>query len=227
MPVNPPILPANVPTPPDYIALELTEWQANAAQVSIDLANRDASLLDRIKTFESTFGHTQASIEAAIATDPMFAATFAKSPSRADFDKREALAWLTQRLNLPVTRLPKTGQQVLYVLDNGDIAPFTGELKPSKALTFKWIIDDITYYAVHKYTRQSGGAQKNQFTATARTLENFQNATNPNVVLIIITDGDYYTVQKKTLLANLENTTTPKSFAVPIQYVPWVITQCP
>ncbi len=219
---------ANPPTPPpDYIAEELNEWRANARQVIPALNHRDASLLEKIKNHDTIFGGTEALIEAEIRTNSMFAATFAKSPNRGDYDKRLANTWLNQRLNLQITRLPQRGAGVLYVLDNGNIAPFTGELKPSKALTFKWKIGAITYYALHKYTRQSGGAQKTQFTATARTLENFQNSGNQNEVLIVITDGDYYTQQKMNVLQTKINQSRPKSFAVPIQNVPWAIAQCP
>ncbi len=219
--------------PPDYKALELSEWGINARQVVPDLIRRDASLLERIRIYVTKFGGTQALVEAEITRNSMFAATFAKSPSRTGFDKKAAKTWLDQelslhfRLNMPVTRLPQTGQGVLYVLDNGDIAPFAGDLKPSKAITFSWQINGITYYAVHKYTRQSGGAQKNQFTLTAKTLENFQNSTNQDEVLIVITDGDYYTPQNMAILQALRNQIRPKSFAVPIQDVVGAIRQCP
>ncbi len=219
--------------PPDYIAAELAEWRANFSQIIPALNNRDASLLEKIKNHDTIFGGTEALIEAEIRTNRMFAATFTKSPSRGDYDKRLAQTWLDQELNFQfglntqVTRLPQRGTGVLYVLDNGDIAPFTGELKPSKALTFKWKIGAITYYALHKYTRQSGGAQKTQFTATARTLKNFQNATNQDKVLIVITDGDYYTPQKMAILQALRNQARPRSFAVPIEDVHLAIRQCP
>ncbi len=223
--------PPAVLTPPNYMTIEQGLWQANARQVRQDLNNRNANLLQRIQNYGYRFNHTQASIETEIHSSRKFAATFAKSPSRTDFDKEEAYNWLGTNLGYHINKLPKRNPGVLYVAENGDITTILqGALKPSRALNFSWQERGLTFYAMHKYTRDSGGAQGNQFREAARMLENFNNPANPaNIdnVLIVITDGNYYTNPRMNELRNLANSTRPRSFAVHIQHVPWAVAQCP
>ena len=228
--------------PPNYENLELALWQRNLSRVVQDLRNNDPGLSKKIDSFARRFNYARVDIENEIRNpnNPMFAAAFAKSPSRTDFDKRAAKTWLDNELrlqfgaNAQVTRLPQRGAGVLYIAENGDIRPLiAGEKKPSKALNFSWEILGITYYAMHKYTSESGGAQDTQFREEQRMLDHFNspaNTTNHNNVLIIIVDGRYYTPAKMRELrrsAKSAPTDRPKSFAVHTRNVPWAIKQCP
>ncbi len=227
--------PPAVLTPPDYMTIEQGLWRANAGQVVQELINNSSRLSKRIDGYQWRFNSARIDIENEIRNpnNPMFAATFAKSPVNTNFAKTAAYDWLVQ--NLPVqiiTELPKDSQNAFYVTRNGTIATVAGNSKPSKALNFSWVIGPITYYALHKYTRNSGGQQGRQLEQEEKILTNFQQATDPNKVLIVIVDGDYYTDiryinQRIGALRNLARGNTPKSFAVHIQHVPWAIAQCP
>ena len=222
--------PAVLPLP-DYATAEQIAWQTNATE-----AYRNSALVSaqRIATYVSRFGGTPAAIRAKISGDAMFAATFAKNPVNAGFEKTVALDWLRANLNVQIVDpLSSNRDNAWFVTATGEIRRLrAGEEKPSKALNFRWVMGGITYYALHKYTPSSGGSQGRQFNEERRILTNFQQATDPNKVLIVIVDGDYYTDtryinQRIGVLRNLANGNTPKSFAVHMQHVPWAVAQCP
>ncbi len=219
------IPPSNQLTPPDYETAEQAEWQANATTAQ---TNSNMVSAQRIKTYEWKFGYPKNAIIAKIQTDPMFAATFAKNPVNESFEKTVAHDWLKLNLNVQIVdKFHKGAPNSLYVTTNGDVTTFAGNLKPSKALNFRWQINGITYYALHKYSPSSGGSQRKQFEAEQEILTNFQQATDQNTVLIVIVDGDYYDNIKMNTLRSLTNSNRPKSFAVHMEDVPWAILQCP
>ncbi len=228
--------------PPNYEALELALWQRNLSRVVQDLQNNKPGLSKKIDSFARRFNYARVDIENEIRNpnNPMFAAAFAKSPSRTDFDKKAAKTWLDNEIrlqfgaNAQVTRLPQRGTDVLYIATNGEIRTLrAGEKKPSRALNFKWEIRGITYYALHKYTSESGGAQDTHFREEQRMLDHFNSSAPPinhNNVLIIIVDGRYYTPAKMSELrrsARSARTVRPKSFVVHTRNVPRAIRLCP
>ena len=214
------------PTPPDYEAIEANMWRKNAKQVLPDLKSDDAYLLKRIETYGQKFGYGKKKIKQEIETNKMFAATFAKAPSRTGFHESIAAEWLRKELNLPIDVLPKAGTNSFYITSDGVIAQVSDdERKPSKSLDFQWQVGDITFYAMHKYTREGGGAQDNQFKEMLATLDNFIRATNKKKVFIVIADGAYYTKTKMDELKSLTRDHTPKSFAVHIEDVPQIVAQ--
>lgn len=214
------------PTPPDYEAIEANMWRKNAKQVLPDLKSDDAYLLKRIETYGQKFGYGKKKIKKEIETNKMFAATFAKAPSRTGFHESIAAEWLRKELNLPIDVLPKAGTNSFYITSDGVIAQVgDDERKPSKSLDFQWQVGDITFYAMHKYTREGGGAQDNQFKEMLATLQNFVRATNKKKVFIVIADGAYYTKSKMDELESLTRNHTPKSFAVHIEDVPQIVAQ--
>ncbi len=215
---------------PDYATAEQNAWQVNAAAAQ---ASNTAVSSRRIATYEWKFGYPRAVIEAEITNNPMFAAAFSKNPVNSGFEKEVVYDWLDS--NLPVQIIEKLSpnrDDAFFVTATGEIRKLrANEEKPSKALNFRWVMGGITYYALHKYTPNNGGQQGKQFNADKAILRNFNQATDPNVVLIVIVDGDYYTntnpISKIEQLRNLANSNTPKSFAVHTQDVPWAISQCP
>ncbi len=236
MHAKPPLSPLTLP---DYVTAEQTAWRVNANAAYTNNPPVSAQRIDtRIWRFGNNpatiFGNTPAAIRAKINSDPMFAATFAQSPMSTGFEKPVAHQWLTQHLNLPApaTGAPAIGtllhdQNALYVTDTGVITTFAGKPKPSKALNFHWNTKNLDFYALHKYTPNSGGQQGRQLEQELKILTNFQQATDPNVVLIVIVDGDYYDDIAMNRLRSLTKSNRPRSFAVHIQDVPWAVGLCP
>ena len=151
--------------PLDYDAIESEMWKENATQVVSRLNKPDKDLLKRIQTYVTRFGYSAEAVESKIRDDEMFAATFAKEPRRTSFHERVAAEWLGDELGLAIDILPRKGVRAYYISSDGIVFTGLGEdqNKPSKSLDFKWVQNGITFYAMHKYTKEGGGNQDSQF----------------------------------------------------------------
>ncbi len=226
MHVKPPLSPL---TPPDYVTDEQNAWLASA---NAAYTNSTPVSARRIATYEEKFGYSPAIIKAEIAKNPMFAATFANSPVNEAFEKPIARDWLARNLTVQIIEeLPSKRDDAWFVTATGEIRKLrAGEEKPSKALNFRWVIRGITYFALHKYTRNNGGTQGRQLAEERKILRNFNKSvppTNHDNVLIVIVDGKYYTDTRMNKLRRLASGSRPRSFAVHIQDVPWAVGLCP
>ena len=210
--------------PPDYKAIEKRLFLESKANVLNALNAEGSGIEQRIKTFCDNFGFDKSDVAQKIRADDMFAAHFAKKPKGMGFHEKVAGEWLNETLGLEVTTLPKSGKNALYVTSDGVITEINeGETPPSKSLDFMWEKNGITFYAMHKYTEQSGGSQDNQFNEMVKTLQNFLRATNRTKRLIVIVDGPYYNSQRMSKLKDQERAATPQSYAVHIQDVPEIM----
>ena len=198
-------------------------WQRNAQEVVSQLQSRDRYLLRQIETYIGRFGYEKSAVEDKIMKDPMFAANFSREPRRQGFHETIAAEWLKEQ-SLDITILPKSGNNALYITRDGMIIKLPeGEQRPSKSLDFCWTYNSITFYAMHKYTKEGGGNQDNQFKEMVGLLHSFLGASNPSNALIVIVDGPYYTERRMCELISQTRTNPPMSFATPIQGVPAIL----
>ena len=198
-------------------------WQRNAQEVVSQLQSRDRYLLRQIETYIGRFGYEKSAVEEKIMKDPMFAANFAREPRRQGFHETIAAEWLKEQ-GLDITILPKSGNDALYITRDGMIIKLPeGEQRPSKSLDFCWTYNSITFYAMHKYTKEGGGNQDNQFKEMVSLLHSFLGASNPSNVLVVIVDGPYYTEKKIEELRNITRKSSPMSFAVHIEDIPAIL----
>ena len=210
--------------PPDYEAKEKEEWKKNARKVIPCLDKRDKNLLKRIQTYASRFEYSTKTVERKIRADRMFRLNFVTEPRRQKIHEKIAAKWLWEQAGLNVEVLPQAGKDALYV-EGGKIVqvPKEEKRKPSKALDFRWTYNGTIFYAMHKYTKESGGDQDNQFKEMEELLGNFYRATNPSNVLVVIVDGPYYTEKKIEELRNITRKSSPMSFAVHIEDIPAIL----
>ena len=153
----------------------------------------------------------------------MFAAHFATDPTRQRLHERVAADWLQNTPSIEnFELLPSSRKAGLYVTSDGEIR-IGGENAPGKSLDFRWTVGEITYLASHKYTKESGGAQDQQFAEMLSLLRRFQNCQQKGYVLIVIVDGTYYTGRKMQALQNATRDHDPRSFASHIENVPDII----
>ena len=217
------------PEPPDYEATTKDQWPQNAAEVPQLLDSNDPYLEKKVATYRERFGYPETEIKNKIISDPMFAALFAKDPSRTSIHENTASDWLS-RLEMveDFEKLPASGRDSFYVTGDGEIRKMQPERKPSKSLDFRWKTRGYTVYASHKYTKQSGGAQDNQFHDVRSLLENFhKKIADKKTCLLAIVDGKYYSQRKMSDLHRFCNTTPPLSWALPIGDVPgWLDKHC-
>ena len=185
--------------------------------------------MTRIELFVWRFDRDREEILSKILEDDLFAAWFAKEPRRQSFHERTATAYLSQFPELQdFSRLAQTGNNALYIDGHGEIRPgseFHGD-KPSKALDFSWITESgCRCYASHKYTREGGGTQDNQFRDQRTFLRNFQARSTNDTVLFVICDGPYYDDTRMSTLQAHCRTVSPLSYAVHIEEVPELVVQ--
>ena len=208
--------------PSDYDAAEQEMWRANADDVPALLAAGDANLRAKIETYARQFGHSVDAVREKIAADPMFAAHFATKPNRQGIHEKIAADWLGSLGSVSdFAVLPKSGANALYVTSDGEVKRGSDlQAKPSKSLDFRWRTGGATCYAMHKYTRDSGGSQDNQFWEMARLLGQFMRCPDETCILLVIVDGPYYTERAMAELRRFTRDRPPRSYALHIQDVP-------
>ena len=213
---------SNKRPPPDYESHVLDLWLENASVVPRLLSESENHLLKKIETYSDRFKYTSAEITEKISKDPMFAAQFAKEPRRQGIHEKLASKWLDEIecvSNFQV--LPKSGANALYVDSDGEVRKIRRNPK-SKSLDFMWTTGKTTCYAMHKYTKQSGGDQDNQFKEMEALLRRFIECRDESCILIVIVDGPYYNDKKMASLRTITRTHPPKSYAVHIENVPQI-----
>ena len=206
---------------PDYEGCVAKAWKANAEAVYGLLMNRDRDVLEKLLGFSERFGYPFEDVLAHAKADEMFRAWFAVDPGRQSIHQKLAADWLRE---LPWVDgfdvLPVVGRNAWYVTGDGDLVKGRNPHK-LKSLDFRWRTGMRSVFAMHKYTKQGGGSQDNQFTDVMSTLACWSaGAADESTVLLGIVDGDYYTGKKMGELRSRCRVVRPLSFALPITQVP-------
>ncbi len=209
---------------PDYHSIEIRKWRENAKDVTSRLGKREANLLKRIALFVRRFGFSRESVEEKIENDVMFAAHFAIEPRRQGIHEHAAAEWLEKLEGVEnFVKLPKSGPLALYITSDGEVRKGM-KRAPSKSLDFHWRVGKRHYFASHKYTFEGGGNQDSQFKEMKDLLEKFQKGSaSPNIALLVIADGPYYTESKMAELRRFTRSSAPLSHALSIDQIPSVI----
>jgi len=214
---------------PDYEGQERALWLHNLTQIAHQLAQNDPGLVKQIESFTRKFGFDEDDVRRKIKEDEMFGAHFVKDPKRQNFCENVAAEWIRDVLRAAdFDNLPTRGQNAVYLGSNGNFVQArnaNAEDRRSKSLDFRWREGNWTIYASHKYTRESGGAQDNQFNDVRNLISRFQTSPSENVVLINIVDGAYYTDAKMEELIHYQRDRIPLSRAIHIEELPETLTE--
>lgn len=213
------------PNPPNYDELERRFYQQYAREFSNDLAGNNVYARQKVMTFCENFGYEYMDVEQKIYDDPMFRAHFAKKPNRTGMHERVAGEYLAQFSEITeFTILPKTGQNSIFLTENGDfrLRPELNNIS-TKSLDFKWQVGNTLCYASHKFTKTGGGHQDNQLDDVNRLLERFRNRHNNHMALFAICDGGFFEDELMTQLRDNTRTNPPLSFACHIGEVIGII----
>ena len=62
-------------------------------------------------------------------------------------------------------------------------------------MNFYWECGEKKFYAFHKYTREGGGAQDNQYSDIKKFIENANASADTNTFFIAIADGEYFNMR--------------------------------
>lgn len=95
--------------------------------------------------------------------------------------------------------------------------------RTTKSIDFYWEYNNYKFYASHKYIKESGGAQDNQYNDIKHFIENANKNSESFVKFLAICDGDYFNLtdakfknEKITKLESLKRLTTRSVFALTI-----------
>ncbi|MDR2191613.1 MAG: hypothetical protein LBO62_01860 [Endomicrobium sp.] len=203
----------------DYEKVIKQKWKENAKAVPKLIEREDKDILRQVKTYCDRFDEPSADVKNKILNDSLFANCFAKDPVRQTSHEKIAFEYLQKSKEVlnKFCKLPQSGQEAVYLTNDGIFQKYsqTGK-RIGKALDFYWENGENVFYASHKYTKESGGAQDHQFNEQAELLRKFKENNKNNEFLFIICDGRYYTKDKVEFLNAL---TSKRSFVAGIEQV--------
>jgi len=163
----------------------------------------ESGKIDRkIENFCELHGFSVDELRAEIVRNKFLAAVFALNPNKQNFYETVAAEHINA---LPcVSGFKKLPGSALYIIDGKLLSREEAKRvtrqnrstrRDHKTVDFSWMCDGIRFYAAHKYTKQDGGAQGNQY----HDLQTFvrESVSNPDddVHFIAIADGPFYEMQ--------------------------------
>ena len=148
----------------------------------------------KIENFAEMSGYPVNEVRDKIENDPMFKWSFIKDPKRQNFyeliagDFIERMDNVSNFRKLGVNEMVLTGGAVL----EQTIAQERGADPRAKSIDFTWTYNDTRYYASHKYTKQIGGTQDNQYKDLQDFIQEANRSNLDNTIFLAIADGEYY-----------------------------------
>ncbi|MDR2581219.1 MAG: hypothetical protein LBC85_09540 [Fibromonadaceae bacterium] len=179
----------------------------------------------KIQNWAKKFDYPFDTIVEKIKTDPVFRCVFVKDPAKQNLYQKLAANYIERLPNVKnFETLPQGSDKAKY-LTNGKL--FSGKLlnnasKNTKSIDFTWEVGNYLFYASHKYTKDSGGAQDNQYLDIQNFLIHARDNNYSKYIFLAICDGEYY-LQKdsqtnsKTKIERLKKLTCQNSFVLTIK----------
>jgi len=156
----------------------------------------------KIRNFCELHGFTVLDVKRQIQSNDVVAALFTKNPNKQNLFERIAaefirhLPGVEEFEQLPNRALHVFSGQILRGDEVRDMQP-AGRIP--KSIDFRWKYGGVEFYAAHKYTKEAGGAQGNQY----HDLQSFITAASlsghRNRRFIAIADGPFYAGQNGTV----------------------------
>ncbi|MCL2844069.1 MAG: hypothetical protein FWE23_01250 [Chitinivibrionia bacterium] len=179
----------------------------------------------KIQSWADKFGYSFDEILEKIKKDPIFSCVFAKDPAKQNLYQKLAANYI-ERLSVvkDFATLPQGGKKALYLVNgkllDGNVLDKAS--KDTKSIDFAWKVGDYLFFASHKYTKDSGGAQDNQYADIQEFLRHARDNNYKKHIFLAICDGKYY-LQKdaqtgsETKIERLKKLTCQNSFVITIE----------
>lgn len=182
----------------DYDQAFKEQLSKNVEAFKADIQN--GHNLDRLINFAQRYGLDVNDVIYKAQNDDVFALGFVKDPARQNFHENFAAEYIK---NLPsVTafeQLPKGGRNAKTVISGMVVDYLQAQQthKKQKTIDFEFNIVNsdnrlIKVYASHKYTKDSGGAQDNQYENLINFMEHAKDNRDKDVYFLAICDGPYF-----------------------------------
>lgn len=165
----------------------------NKEKVLKDINTQD--MIIKITNWANKFGYDFDTIKEKIKSDEIFRCVFIKDPAKQNLYQNIAAEFISNIKNVKnFQTLPQGGSNAIYVI-NGNI--FKGNNLPNKnqdakSIDFYFEYFNYKFYVSHKYTKDEGGAQDNQYKDLQHFLKNACDCNEKNTIFIAISDGEYY-----------------------------------
>lgn len=186
-------------TPPDY---ELAEKQARLENAEKLRANLNApDVMHKIQNWAVRYGLEPEFVRFKVLTDDTFALHFVKDPAKQSIHQKIAATHIKNKVPYveDFDTPPSGGANAKYVVRGLVVEGSTLHAATNdhgKSIDFAWSYSQngkvLRAFATHKYTRDEGGAQDNQFSDVKRFLREAQACRDPNTLFLAICDGSYY-----------------------------------
>ncbi|MEI2462228.1 hypothetical protein RRG54_02515 [Mycoplasmopsis felis] len=154
---------------------------------------------EKIKKYAKRFNYDFDYLVQMINENEFLLNSIIKEPSKQNFHelvvKDYVLEYIPEFINF--IKLPTDSNESLY-LSSGNIIKKKDLTtnNHTKSIDFYWEMNvkgkNVKFYASHKYTKESGGAQDNQFKDLQNFLEHAKQYTKKDSIFVGICDGDYY-----------------------------------
>ena len=181
---------------PDYKAVRRTKWRSNARELQrLVSSNRiDGNLHRKIDNFCERFDVEKEQVIKEIKASTVVAAFFAKDPSKQNIYEKAAAEYIGRMSgvadfqNLPTNKLVISNGAVMEKRQLVEI----GGASTAKTIDFEWKYEGKTFYASHKYTENSGGAQGSAYKDLQDFISEAVRTTARNTHFVAIADGGFY-----------------------------------
>jgi len=175
-------------SPPDFEKIYRRQLKENFAKLKIE----DVSV--KIDTFCKRTGYSREEVSVEFHKNPMFRWWFVKDPKKQNIYERTAADYISR---IPgVSKFKKYGTNEMFVSSGGVFTQESfrksGMHSSAKTIDFGWIYENTQFYAAHKYTKDSGGAQGNQYKDLISFIKEANNSSLADTIFLVIADGEFY-----------------------------------
>ena len=154
----------------------------------------EGKLDNKIKNFCALFGFDRKLVISEIKKNKVVRSIFAINPNRQNFYEKQAGQWIKLMNN--VENFKNLPNKALWIVNGGVVSEKekerSGSVANAKTIDFKWEFTGKTFYASHKYTKESGGSQASQYKDLRAFIIEANKSIKKDIFFIAIADGEYY-----------------------------------
>jgi hypothetical protein len=175
----------------DYKGLYNLVLQKNIKQLQKEIDTKQTKT--KIDNWAKKFQLNPLEVRQKIIDDDMFSLHYIIEPARQGFHEKLAADYIKKFSNVSnFENLPTSGKNALVVHSGLIVPKKESPSNASKTVDFKWDTDGYKCYASHKYTKDEGGAQDNQYKDLRDFMENSRPNNDVKTRFFAICDGEYY-----------------------------------
>lgn len=151
--------------------------------------------IKKISKYAKENGYSIEEVKEELKKSSMLVDFFATNPTKQNWYEKIAIQEMKKINGIKnIKQLPKNGKNSKYLV-NGQIIEGKMNLmtkEHTKSIDFEFDYYDYKIYATHKYTKESGGSQDNQYKDVINFIENSIKNSIKNIIFVVIVDGKYY-----------------------------------